>query len=134
MDGGNHALVFIVARANDIGGQRTELIRRFGEVLFVGLLQPNERREIPSIDPHERRCDPRDSDLGIVVRARQDFTGGEVEKVIQDGLRRTFADEEQAVAAKDLLKVARETVPLVEMMAEGITHMHERSQACPPGR
>jgi ATP-dependent 26S proteasome regulatory subunit len=126
------APVFIVATANDIGSLRPELIRRFDEVFFVDLPQPGERRDILVIHLEKRGREPEGFDLDAVVEATTDFTGSELEKVVQSALRRAFADGARTVTTEDLLAAAAETVPLVTTMAEGIGAMRQWAKRARP--
>jgi ATP-dependent 26S proteasome regulatory subunit len=124
--------VFVVATANDIASLRPELVRRFDEVFFVDLPQPEERQEILEIHLAKRGRDPKRFDLTTVVEATPDFTGAELEKVVQAALRRAFVDGGRKVATEDLVAAAAETVPLVKTMAEGITHMRQWADRARP--
>jgi len=115
--------VFIVATANDISSLRPELIRRFSEVFFVDLPQAQEREEILAIHLRKRDRDPSDYDLNAVVEDTEDFTGSELERVVQGAIKRAFADGAWGVTTDDLLAVAAEMVPLVTTMKEGIDAM-----------
>ena len=117
--------VFVVATANDISSLRPELIRRFSETFFVDLPQRAEREEILSIHLGKRGRAPSDYDLNAIADATADFTGSELEKVVQGAIKRAFADGARAIETADLLTVAAETVPLVTTMREGIDTMRE---------
>jgi len=118
------APVFVVATANDIGSLRPELIRRFGEVFFVDLPQVGERADILAIHLCRRRRDSGKFDLQAVAGATENFTGSELEKVVQMALRRAFAQGREVETA-DLLTVTGETVPLVTTMQEQIQAMRQ---------
>jgi len=124
--------VFVAATANDIGKLRPELVRRFDEVFFVDLPEPDGRREIVAIHLRKRGRSPENFDLDAIVQATQDFTGSEIEKVIRGALRRAFADGEREVTTEDLLAVAGETVPLVTTMADGVARMREWARRARP--
>jgi len=124
--------VFVVATANDIASLRPELIRRFDEVFFVDLPQPEERRQIVAIHLAKRGRDPEGFDLAAVVEATTDFTGAELEKVVQAALRRGFADGGREITTQDLVAAASETVPLSTTMDEGIAHMRQWANRARP--
>lgn len=124
--------VFVAATANDIGSLRPELVRRFDEVFFVDLPEPDGRREIVVIHLRKRGRSPENFDLDAIVQSTQDFTGSEIEKVIRGALRRAFADGEREVTTEDLLAVAGETVPLVTTMADGVARMREWAKRARP--
>ena len=116
------APVFVVATANDIASLRPELIRRFGEVFFVDLPQPGERADILAIHLRKRGRDPEAFDLEKIADATGNFTGSELEKVVQAALKRAFASRRE-IETGDLLAAASETVPLVTTMQEQIVAM-----------
>lgn len=117
--------VFVVATANDISSLRPELIRRFSETFFVDLPQKAEREEILTIHLSKRDRAPSAYDLNGIADATEDFTGSELEKVVQGAIKRAFSDGVRPVETNDLLTVAAETVPLVTTMREGIEAMRE---------
>jgi ATP-dependent 26S proteasome regulatory subunit len=117
------APVFVVATANDIGSLRPELIRRFSEVFFVDLPQDQERADILQIHMEKRGRKIGKADTKKVVKATEDFTGSEIEKVVQGALRRAFADGEREVTVDDLLHQAGAMVPLATTMEKGINDM-----------
>jgi len=59
-----------------------------------------------------------------VAEATENFTGSELEKVVQMALRRAFAQGREVETA-DLLTVTGETVPLVTTMQEQIQAMRQ---------
>lgn len=126
------APVFLVATANDIAHLRPELIRRFTEVFFVDLPQQSERADILAIHLSKRGRDPQQFDLAAVAGATNDFTGSELEKVVQGALRRAFADGKREIATDDLLSVATDTVPLARTMQAGIAQMREWASRARP--
>lgn len=117
--------VFVVATANDIASLRPELVRRFSETFFVDLPQRAEREEVLAIHLAKRDRDPSAYDLNAIADATEDFTGAELEKVVQGAIKRAFADGVRTVTTDDLLAVAAETVPLATTMREGIEAMRE---------
>jgi ATP-dependent 26S proteasome regulatory subunit len=110
------APVFIVATANDISALRPELVRRFDETFFIDLPQPEERREILAIHLRKRGREPGDFDLETVVDATEDFTGAEMEQIVQKAIRRAFATGKDEVETGDLLASVEATVPLSTTM------------------
>jgi SpoVK/Ycf46/Vps4 family AAA+-type ATPase len=126
------APVFVVATANDIAALRPELIRRFSEVFFVDLPQFEERREILNIHLRKRGRPSKKFNTSQVADATRDFTGSELEKVIQGALRRAFANGAKKVTPDDLLAVAGEMVPLSTTMKESIEQMREWAMRARP--
>jgi SpoVK/Ycf46/Vps4 family AAA+-type ATPase len=118
------APVFVVATANDIGQLRPELIRRFSEVFFVDLPTETGRAEILSIHLQKRGRDAQAFDVAKVAAETTEFTGSEMEKVVQAGLRKAFARGEE-LATEHLVEVAQTMVPLATTMSAGIAQMRE---------
>jgi len=123
--------VFIFATANDITSLRPELVRRFSEVFFVDLPGEAEREEIISIHLMKVNRKPDDFDLSAVVKATNDFTGAELEKVVQSALWVAFKEGHE-VNTDDLLQAAGDTVPLSVTMADGIKAMRTWSTKAKP--
>jgi AAA+ superfamily predicted ATPase len=126
------APVFIVATANDISSLRPELVRRFDETFFIDLPQPEERREILAIHLRKRGRKPSDFDLDAVVEATEDFTGAELEQVVQKAIRHAFEAGKDDVETDDLLAAAAATVPLSTTMAEGLQAMRQWADRARP--
>jgi SpoVK/Ycf46/Vps4 family AAA+-type ATPase len=123
---------FVVATANDISSLRPELVRRFSETFFVDLPQLAEREEILAIHLAKRDRDPSDYDMNAIAGATEEFTGAELEKVVQGAIKRAFSDGSRKVTTDDLLEVAAETVPLATTMREGIDRMREWAKRARP--
>lgn len=115
----------IVATANDIAGIRPELIRRFPVKFFVDLPVASEREEILKIHLGKRGRDPQKFDLDAVVKATENFTGSEIEEVVQAAIMRAFSRGKADVETEDLLAVIADTVPLSTTMKEQIAGMRE---------
>jgi ATP-dependent 26S proteasome regulatory subunit len=128
----SEAEVFVVATANDISSLRPELVRRFSETFFVDLPQLAEREEILAIHLAKRDRDPSDYDMNAIAGATEEFTGAELEKVVQGAIKRAFSDGSRKVTTDDLLEVAAETVPLATTMREGIDRMREWAKRARP--
>jgi ATP-dependent 26S proteasome regulatory subunit len=126
------APVFVVATANDITSLRPELIRRFDETFFIDLPQPAERREILSIHLRKRGRDPEHFDLDAVVEKTEDFTGAEMEEIVQKAIRRAFGLGKDAVETEDLLAAVAATVPLNTTMHDQIKGMRQWSTRARP--
>lgn len=124
--------VFVVATANDIASLRPELIRRFDETFFIDLPQPAERDEILAIHLRKRGRDPEHFDLGAVVEMTEDFTGAEMEEIVQKAIRRAFEAGKGEVETEDLLAAVAATVPLSTTMREGIEGMRKWSTRARP--
>jgi hypothetical protein len=107
-----------------IGRLRPELIRRFSEVFFVDLPTETERAEILSIHLQKRGRDAQAFDVAKVAAETAEFTGSEMEKVVQAGPRRAFARGED-LTTEHLVEVARTMVPPATTMSAGIAQMRE---------
>lgn len=117
------APVFIIATANDIARLRPELVRRFDATFFVDLPDTNARQEIAAIHLRKRGRNPEDYDLEALVRATPNFTGAEIEQVIQEAIAAAYVAGAKEIADTDLLREAALIVPLIDTMKEEMTHM-----------
>jgi len=125
------APVFIAATANDISSLRPELIRRFSENFFVDLPQAAERADILAIHLRKRGRGPENFNLEKVAAATKDFTGSELEKVVQGAIRRAFVAD-GSVTTGDLLAAAGDMVPLATTMERGISKMRHWAKRARP--
>lgn len=123
--------VFIYATANEIQQLRPELVRRFTETFFVDLPTPSERIDILRIHIRKTGRDPEEYDLQEVVDATADFTGAELEQVVQGGLWKAFARGNDLVSG-DLVAAALETAPLAEKMESQIRQMRDWASSARP--
>jgi intein/homing endonuclease len=113
--------------ANDISALPPELIRRFNEVLFVDLPQPEEREEIFKIHLAKRKRDMSKLKLDVnkIVAATHLFTGSEIEKVVKESIARAFRQKKKDVTTKIILNVCNETKPIATIMKEKIDAIRE---------
>jgi AAA+ superfamily predicted ATPase len=123
--------IFVVATANDISNLKPEFIRRFDEVFFVDLPEPEARKEILEIHLRKRGRDPEGFDLDTVIEVTDGFTGSELEKVVKAAILRAF-DQGHEVHTEDLTAVIKETVPLSRTMAENIASMRKWADRARP--
>jgi ATP-dependent 26S proteasome regulatory subunit len=114
--------VFVVATANDISRLPPELLRkgRLDQIFFVDLPGPRERAEILAIHLSRRDRDPNDFDLAALVHATPEFSGAELEQIIEEGLFEAFDTEEKVLTTEHLLQAAKQTVPLARSRAKEI--------------
>jgi len=121
------APVFVFATANRIRSLPPELLRkgRFDELFFVDLPTQAERRAIFAVHLRKRRRDPACFDLDTLACRTENFTGAEIEQVVNEGLYSAYADGRRALAQGDLLEAAGEVVPLAVTMKEAITAMRQ---------
>jgi SpoVK/Ycf46/Vps4 family AAA+-type ATPase len=118
------APVFVVATANDISHLPPELLRkgRLDEIFFFDLPGLEERAEIFGIHLARRSRDPGTFDLEVLAEGSGDFSGAEIEEVINSALYDAFhagADLETA----HLIKAIHETVPLARTMDEPLAEL-----------
>lgn len=122
MEEGLKGVIFL-ATANDISQLPPELIRRFNEVFFVDLPQPEEREEIFAIHLRKRKRDPGKVKMKTLVAASHLYTGSEIEKAVKEGLARSWRDGKRELRTEDILGALKDTKPLSTVMAEKISEM-----------
>jgi SpoVK/Ycf46/Vps4 family AAA+-type ATPase len=122
----NTAQVFVVATANRIEILPPELLRRgrFDEIFFVDLPGAATRAEILGIHLKRRRRDPAGFDIESLASMSEGFSGAELEHAVVEGLYFAF-DEGRELAAADLERAIRETVPLSVTSAEELRRSRE---------
>lgn len=115
------ANVFVVATANSISSLPPELLRRgrFDEIFFTDLPGPVSRKEILSIHLKKKNRSPEKLDLEQMTAVTDGFSGAELEHCILEGLFLAF-HEKRDIKIEDLIRVARETVPLSKVYAEDV--------------
>jgi hypothetical protein len=118
--------VFVIATANDVTKLPPELLRkgRWDDLFFVDLPTSRERLEILRVavkkygrDPGAVLASPAEQDL---VESTADFTGAEIEALIEPALYAAFADGKRDLRIDDLMKAARETTPLARTAQEKV--------------
>ncbi|HET7231088.1 MAG TPA: AAA family ATPase [Longimicrobium sp.] len=123
------APVFVVATANNIDGLPPELLRkgRFDEIFFVDLPTRAERVQIFKLHMNKRLTDPTlidgfsldEATFGQLADATEGYIGAEIEQIVISALFEAYF-EDRAVKLDDLLRAARNTVPLSVTQAEEI--------------
>ncbi|MFZ5479682.1 MAG: AAA family ATPase [Myxococcota bacterium] len=118
--------VFVVGTANEVRGLPPELLRkgRFDEIFFVDLPNVHERLEVLEIHLRRRKRDPERFDLLAVAEETERFSGAEIEQLVISALFRAFALDRDLVQ-EDLVRVARETVPLAITMDDRLKELRE---------
>jgi SpoVK/Ycf46/Vps4 family AAA+-type ATPase len=114
--------IFIVATANDVTALPPEFLRkgRWNEIFALDLPNEIERKEIFKIHLTKRNRGPLFESLnGKCVKATKDFTGSEIEAVIEDAMFNAF-DEDREVNEADLIGAAEDTVCLAVTAREKI--------------
>jgi SpoVK/Ycf46/Vps4 family AAA+-type ATPase len=122
------ATVFVVATANKVDGLPPEFLRkgRFDEIFFVDLPTTHERQEIWALHLASRlgktQVEAPEVTEDLLVRlaaATEGYSGAEIEQTVVAALFDAFA-ERRALTEDDLLRAARNMVPLSVTQAEQI--------------
>lgn len=118
---------FVIATANDISSLPPELLRkgRFDEWFFVDLPNTGERIEIVKTALRSFKREDVAIDLNALAEATKDYTGAEIAAIVPEALFASFEDGAREVSTDDLLKVAREVVPLSKTAEKKITALRE---------
>lgn len=117
--------VYIVATANNMGALKPEFIRRFDDVFWVDLPDHASRVDILKIHLKKARQEPAIFDLEAVARTVWSYTGGEIEKVVQEAAGMAFVAE-QTMTTDTLLEAARKIVPLYQSMKDSLDQMRKQ--------
>jgi len=120
------APVFIVATANDITNLPPEFVRRWDKVFAIDLPNATERKEIFNIHLKKRN---RSEDLATskVISASKDYTGSEIERVIDEALYNAF-DANTDLTTDGLLEAVGQITPLIVTAKEKIESIREWAQ------
>lgn len=119
--------VFVIATANNIDQLPPELLRkgRFDDIFFVDLPDSHERAAILAIHLRRHGHEPTDFALDELAQATtRNFTGAELEHVVNDALYRAFA-EGVPLASRHLDAAATALVPLYNTYEEDIKRLRE---------
>ncbi len=118
--------VFVVGTANEVRGLPPELLRkgRFDEIFFVDLPNVHERLEILDIHLRRKGRDPLRYDLLAVAEETERWSGAELEQLVISALFFSFSADRE-LAQEDLVRVARETVPLAVTMDDRLKELRE---------
>src|SRR5258708_2792836 len=123
------APVFVMATANNVLQLPPELLRkgRFDEIFFVDLPTREERKTILDIHMKKKGRNPDKVALDKIVDEMPDYSGSEIEQVVVSAMYDAFDSnpEEREVTSAQLLKSAKEIVPLAVTMHEGIMAMRQ---------
>lgn len=116
--------VFVVATANDVTSLGPELLRkgRFDEIFAVDLPDEDDRKAIFSIHLKNRGRDPGLFDLDSVMLPTAQFTGSEIENVLDVAMIGAYSQGREVVST-DLVWAAQQTVPLAVTAKEKIETM-----------
>lgn len=118
--------VFVVATANEVRALPPELLRkgRFDEIFFVDLPNVHERLEILDIHVRRRGRDPEGFDLLQIAEETEKFSGAELEQLVVAALFAAFSSGRE-LRQDDLVRVARESIPLAVTMDERLKELRE---------
>lgn len=129
---------FIIATSNDVSKLPPELLRkgRFDELFFVDLPTRTEREDIIRVVMAKYGQAKAIITVSEVAAVTDGFTGAEIDALMPEAMFEAFADNKRAVVTSDLLKAARETVPLSKTAKDKIDELRKWSQgrARPAGR
>ena len=117
-----NAPVFVVATANDVTGLPPELLRkgRFDEIFFVDLPRFAERKKIFQIHLQKRGRNPDKFKLSNLAEMTENFTGAEIESLIEASLYEAFSDNKRDITNEDLIISIQNLVPISKLMKEEI--------------
>lgn len=116
--------IFMIATANDVSALPPELMRkgRFDEVFFVDLPNQEIRAKVLAIHLRRRKRDPGDFNLAALAAAAEDFSGSELEQVINSALYAAFA-EGCEIEDRHIQAEMECTQPLAVLMGERVTRL-----------
>ena len=122
----NKSTVYVVATANDIMRMPPELLRkgRFDDVFYIDLPSLAERENIFRIHIGKRRpADLEHIDMRRLAQATEGYSGAGIEGVVSESVETAFAEDKQALATEDVLRVIAHTHSLREMMKEPLDQL-----------
>lgn len=121
--------VFMVATANGVEGLPPELLRkgRFDEVFAIDLPSAKEREAIFTIHITKRGRDVRQFALSTLAQATQNFTGSEIEAVLDEAMFLAF-DEGHELTTDDVVTAAQSIIPLAQTAKEQIDGIRRWAQ------
>jgi SpoVK/Ycf46/Vps4 family AAA+-type ATPase len=118
--------VFVVAPANDISKLPPGLLRkgRFDEIFFLDLPVEKEKEEIFSIHLTKKGRDPKNFDLKAFAKEAKNFTGAEIEQIINDALFQSF-NKQKEVDNEEMLSAIKQCISLSTMYSNELTELRE---------
>ena len=119
--------VFVFATANDVRQLAPEQIRqgRFGQIVFVDLPTPEDRRDIFRVHLAKRGRDPQAFDLEQLAEAADGFSGAEIEAAVKAALLDAFMDGERELTTADVLRRVRSIRPTSEVKRDEIEELRK---------
>lgn len=132
-------LIYMVITMNDVLSVPPELQRkgRLDEIFWIDLPTEKEKEEIFKIHLSKRnRLTPKlEKDLAKLSLLARDFSGAELESVVEDSLFNVFFDKKKEITFEYLKEAIEGTVPLARTRAEEIADMREwASERCKPAQ
>lgn len=118
---------FVLATSNDVSQLPPEFLRkgRFDEIFFVDLPSKIEREEILRVSLRKFGRDPDLVDVTRISLSCQNFTGSEMQSVVESALYMAFEEGERVLQTADLLCAAEEVVPLAKTAAERLEKLRD---------
>lgn len=119
--------VFFIFTANDMSKFPVELVRRFDLRMFVDLPAPAEREAIFRLKMEENNRNPDDDnvDLTELVRQTNEYSGSDIEQVIEKAMSYAFRDGQREPTTDDYLTAIDKTVPTAKTYADQIAEMQK---------
>ncbi len=119
--------VFVFATANDVRQLAPEQIRqgRFGQIVFVDLPTPEDRRDIFRVHLAKRGRDPQAFDLEQLAGAADGFSGAEIEAAVKAALLDAFMDGARELTTTDVLRRVRSIRPTSEVKRDEIEELRK---------
>ena len=123
--------VYVFATANDVQHLEPEQFRRgrFDSVVFVDLPSPQDRVAIFGVHLRKRGRDPQRFALDDLAAVTTDFSGAEIEGVVEEALLAAFIGGKKDLSNDDLVLAARATRPTAVVMAERVAALREWAKA-----
>jgi SpoVK/Ycf46/Vps4 family AAA+-type ATPase len=118
---------FVIATANDVSSLPPELLRkgRFDEVFFVDLPNVTERKSVLKAALKANGREKVKVDFDAVADATENFTGSEIAELVPTALYVGFADGGREINTVDLVRAAKDVVPLSQSSEKKITALRE---------
>lgn len=124
----NRKPVFLAATANNAGALPPELLRkgRFSEIWGCTEPDSSEREEIWNIHIRKVRPDKiKDFEYDQLVDASPEFTGAEIEGVVEEAMFEAWNDDRREMNTDDLIAGCQAIVPQAVMCKEQVSMIRE---------
>lgn len=117
--------VFLIGTSNVAKGLPPALIRkgRLDEIFFVDFSSAEERRQI--FDYYLAQAPHAVQDVDKLVRATAEWSGAEIEAVVQGGRRSAYADGDRLLTDDDIAQQMNRTTPVSKSMADKVKGMRD---------